>query len=185
MYNLAILIKVYIKTTRLLLLLLVFPFLWSCTPKVQTGSGLDDYYEDLSAYRPNYPTADTVVIEKTTDNVTTVNIIPEYDITDTLNAVLDSISVLSQEIKYIDGYTVQIYSGSSRESANIASGKASTLLSDEGSNLRAKVSYKAPNFKVQVGRFFNTLDAHTVHAQLLRDFPHAIIVLKKFRVNRK
>lgn len=168
----------------LILISIVSLAIWSCTPKVQTGASQDDYYEDLSAYRPTYPTADTVASEKIVDK-TTVNVIPEYDITDTLNAVLDSISVLSQEIKYINGYTVQIYSGSSRQSANIASGKASTLLSNEGSVLRAKVGYKAPNFKVQAGRFFNTLDAHTVHAQLLRNFPNAIIVLKKFRINRK
>jgi hypothetical protein len=156
---------------------------WSCTPKVQTGSSQGAYYEDLSAHRPTYPAVDTVVVVKDNHDAAE-HIIPQYDITDTLNAALDSISVLSQEIRYIDGYTVQIYSGSNRESANIASGKASTILADEESDLRAKVSYKSPNFKVQVGRFFNTLDAHTVHAQMLRDFPNAIIVLKKFRINR-
>jgi len=180
-YNLFMLIQVYIKATRLLLL--VFPMLWSCTPKVQPGSGQDDYYEDLSAYRPTYPTADTTVDSKEKDT-TLAGIVPQYHINDTLNSVLDSISVLSQEIKYINGYTVQIYSGSSREAANIASGKAYTILESIDSNWRAKVSYKAPNFKVQVGKFYNTLDAHTVRARLLREFPNAIIVLKKFRIKR-
>ena len=155
---------------------------WGCTPKL-TSDTSQNYYEDLSIYRPFYPKTDTVKVEKISDS-TLANIIPKHHITDTLNAVLDSISILSQEIRYIDGYTVQIYSGSNREAANIASGKAHTILQEQKSNLRPKVSYKAPNFKVQVGKFYNTLNAHTVHAQLLRDFPNAIIVLKKFRINR-
>ncbi len=168
---------------RLLIISFFSIAVWSCAPKIQSGAVQGDYYEDLSAYRPTYPTADTIPNQKIPDHTLT-NTIPEHHINDALNAVLDSISVLSQSIKYINGYTVQIYSGSSRESANIASGKAYTLLGKEGSGLRPKVSYKAPNFKVQVGRFYNTLDAHTVHAQLLRNFPNAIIVLKKFRIKR-
>lgn len=156
---------------------------WSCTPKLPSDTSQEDYYEDLSAYRPTYPVLDTTTSEKVVTS-TSINIVPEYDITDTLNSVLDSISVLSQKIRYIDGYTLQIYSGSNREAANIASGKAYSLLESQGSNLRPKVSYKAPNFKVQVGKFFNTLDAHTVHAKLLRNFPNTIIILKKFRIKR-
>lgn len=168
---------------RLFIISILSVVIYSCTPKIQTGTGQGDYFEDLSEYRPTYPSADTT-IEAIAIDSSLISIIPSYHINDTLNAVLDSISVLSQEIKYIDGYTVQIYSGSSRESANIASGKAYTILESQASKLRPKVSYNAPNFKVQVGRFYKTLDAHTVHVRLLRDFPNAIIVLKKFRIKR-
>lgn len=167
----------------LLIILILSVAVWSCTPKAQTSTGQGDYYEDLSSYRPTYPTADTTTKEKMTDG-TLASIVPQHHINDTLNAVLDSISVLSQQIRYIDGYTLQIYSGSSREAANIASGKAYTLLKSQENSLRPKVSYKAPNFKVQVGKFYNTLDAHTIRARLLREFPNAIIVLKKFRIKR-
>lgn len=158
--------------------------LWSCTPKVQSGSSQGDYYEDLSAYRPTYPSADTSTTAIPIDDKQLADIVPEFHINDTLNTVLDSISALSQKIRYINGYTVQIYSGSNREAANIASGKAHTLLESIDSNWRSKVSYKAPNFKVQVGEFYNTLNSHTVRARLLSDFPNAIIVLKKFRIKR-
>ena len=161
--------------------------IWGCIPKVQTGVSQESYYENLSAYRPTYPApaVDTISTKQVPDNPL-INIVPKYDITDTLRTILDSTSVLSQKIRYVDGYTVQIYSGNSRKSANMANGKATALL-NEGvldSKLRSNVSYKAPNFKVQVGRFFNMLDAHAVHAQLLSDFPNSIIVLKKFRINR-
>jgi hypothetical protein len=169
---------------RLLIISVCSLAIWSCTPKVQSGSSQGDYYEDLSAYRPTYPSADTSTIDIPIDDKQLANIVPEYHINDTLNSVLDSISVLSQGIRYINGYTVQIYSGNSREAANIASGKAHTILEDIQNAWRPKVSYKAPNFKVQVGKFYNTLDSHAVRAKLLREFPNAIIVLKKFRIKR-
>jgi hypothetical protein len=172
------------KMKKGLLIISIFTLaVWSCTPKVQSGASQGDYYEDLSAYRPTYPTADTVVDERVTD-IALSGIVPTFHVNDTLNAVLDSISVLSQGVRYISGYTVQLYSGSSREVANISNGKAHTMLEDVKSDWRPKVSYKAPNFKVQVGEFYNTLDAHTVRAGLLHEFPNAIIVLKKFRIKR-
>ena len=156
---------------------------WSCTPKVQPGANSGNNFEDLAIYRPTYPAIDTVDTGKITEDKL-VNIIPKHHINSALNLALDNISILSQEVKYTHGYTVQIYSGNSREAANITSGKAYALLNTQDKNLQPKISYKAPNFKVQVGRFFSTVDTHSVYARLIKKFPHAIIVMKKFQIDR-
>lgn len=106
---------------------------------------------------------------------------PQYDITDTLNAVMDSISVLSQQINYIDGFAVQVYSGNNREEASIAKGKAFTLLT----NQRLRLFYDSPNFKVQIGQFYSSLEANKTYALLKKEFPNAILVLKKFKIERE
>jgi len=170
---------------NLLIISLLILTVWSCAPTSNMNTVQNDYHEDLSAHRPSYPDTPVDTSKVIISQGDVVQVTPIHHITDTLNAVLDSISVLSQGIRYIDGYTVQIYSGNNREAANIASGRARTLLESDDSELKPKVSYSAPNFKVQVGKFYNTLDAHSVHARLLSNFPNAIIVLKKFRITRK
>lgn len=155
----------------------------ACSPALQsTTSNNNSYSEDLSVYRPSYEifTKDTIKIEQQPD-FTIVDFNPQYDITDTLNAVMDSISVLSQQIQYIDGYAVQVYSGNNREAANIARGKVYTVLKNEDPNL----IYDSPNFKVQVGQFYSSLEANKTFALLKKEFPNAILVLKKFRIERE
>jgi len=154
-----------------------------CTPTLQPTAS-SNYDEDLSAHRPKYQIEsqkkDTV---KQDQQAALTNFAPQHDITDTLNAVLDSISILSQEIEYVDGYTVQVYSGNNREMANIARGKSYTVLQE--SEIKTRLFYDSPNFKVQVGKFFSPLEANATFAQLKRRFPNAILVEAKFKIERE
>lgn len=166
-----------------LIVFLITVLLESCSPKVNSSnSGKNSYSEDLSGLLPTYQLEkkDTLVSEDDR-KLQVANFNPQYDITDTLNAVLDSISTLSQSIKYVDGYAVQVYSGNNREAANIARGKAFTLLEDE----KPELFYDAPNFKVHVGQFYTSLEANKTYADLKKEFPNAILVLKKFKIERE
>lgn len=168
---------------RALSIICLFYTVQACSPSLQTvGDPSAGYTEDLSSYRPAYETTgleDTSQID-TTNLTMLTDIEPLHDITDTLNAVLDSISVLSQQVKYVDGYTVQVYSGSNREAANIARGKAYTL----EPYIKPNLFYDSPNFKVHVGQFYSSLEANETYAQMKQDFPNAILVLRKFKIKR-
>lgn len=154
-----------------------------CSPALQSSSSTAMHYysEDISAYRPQYEEAQkdtTIQNEQETFSMADFN--PQHDITDTLNAILDSISVLSQQIKYVDGYAVQVYSGNNRETARIRRGKASVILGEQPS-----LFYDSPNFKVHVGQFYTALEANKTFALLKKEFPNAILVLKKFKIDRE
>ncbi|MDH5475150.1 MAG: hypothetical protein OEX22_05615 [Cyclobacteriaceae bacterium] len=154
-----------------------------CSPALQSGSSSTtntSYSEDISAYRPHYEVAqkDTTIQQEEAFSLNNFN--PQHDITDTLNALLDSISILSQQIRYVDGYAIQIYSGNNRETARIRRGKASSILGEQPS-----LFYDSPNFKVHVGQYYSALDANKTFALLKKEFPNAILVLKKFKIDRE
>ena len=165
-------------------LLILIGVIMGCAPAVQTSGSSTKYSENLEAHRPKYEveSIEDSVVEDTPNETLAVieEVEPKFDITDSLNSVLDSISVLSKEIKSVDGYTVQVYSGNNREAANIARGKVYTILKNSKPNL----SYESPNFKVQVGQFYSTLEANETYAQLKKDFPNAILVITKFKIER-
>ena len=170
------------RVTKTILFLLPLG-IFACSPALQsTTSSSGSYSEDLSAHRPFYENVQedsTMAEEKQVLSLADFN--PEYDITDTLNAVMDSISVLSQQIRYVDGYAVQVYSGNNREAASIARGRAYSVIDDE----KPSLFYDSPNFKVHVGQFYSSLEANKTFALLKKEFPNAILVLKKFKIERE
>jgi hypothetical protein len=93
---------------------------------------------------------------------------------------LDSISkiayVQNKAGAYVDGYVLQVYSGSSREEANQARSKMYSAFPE----LEPKVSYHQPNFRVKAGRFTNRLKANRVHAQVKEIFPRALLIPERF-----
>gem|GEM_PF-214629 len=96
-------------------------------------------------------------------------------LTDTLKVApnVDSIYahyVHSQESEFFEGFTIQLFSGD-RYNANKVRAKVVGL--DLG---EARVTYKAPNFKVHVGAFPTTLMAEQERKLWLKHFPDAFVV---------
>lgn len=78
--------------------------------------------------------------------------------------------VHSQESEVFEGFTIQLFSGD-RDNANKIRAKVVGL--DLG---KARVTYKAPNFKVHVGAFPTTLMAEQERKLWLKHFPDAFVV---------
>lgn len=152
----------------------------ACGPGLRTTASDSNYYEDLSAYRPKLsedPT-DTLKLQNP-ESLAFENITPVHDVTGRLNYVLDSIARINKKKNYVDGYTIQVYSGYNREEARLAKGKAMTLVPDHPS----KLIYLEPNFKVKAGQFYTRLEAHKTFALLKKEFANAIIIPEKIRID--
>lgn len=149
-----------------LIILLLF-----CMPAAlawgQRNSGSKTHHEDLSALRPRFDT-DTV---RSTATTQAPQVTPVLLVNDKVNAVLDSIDRLNNLRKFVPGFTIQIYSGQSREDANNSKKK----LSDE-LDMKADLQYMQPKFSVKVGRYFTSLDAQKDLVLLRHFFPNAILV---------
>lgn len=154
---------------------------YACSPSTTGGSTSnkrkkqadDAYYEDLSALRPDYelPTEDsdnTVVIKN--ENITYPE--PSNDITAPLTITLDSIDRLRDNINFVDGYTIQVYSGTSSADAKLTRGKLKSIDAD----FRASLKYEEPNFKVKVGQFYTRLEAQDMYSRIREHFPKSIII---------
>lgn len=75
-----------------------------------------------------------------------------------------------QKSDFFEGYTIQLFSGD-RSNANKV--RAEVVESDLG---EARVIYKAPNFKVQVGSFPTLLLAEKERQKWIEKFPDAFVV---------
>lgn len=137
------------------------------------------YHEDLSKLRPKierpseaFVKNDTIIEKKL------VAVTPVKTINAKVDAVLDSLDVFNLMRKYIDGYTIQIYSGQKREDAMNTKKK----MQEEAPQLSANLQYQQPKFRVTVGKYFSKLEAQKDLLTLRRKFSAAILVPEKILI---
>lgn len=157
------------------LLIIIFPLLeTSCVAQKPNGSAV---HEDLSVYRPKFiNTLDTVGAAITTQQ--TDPVIPTKNVNAKIDAVLDSIDRFNLTKKFVDGFTIQIYSGQKRDEAMNTKQKMNSEITD----LTANLQYVQPKFRVTVGSYFNKLDAQKDLSRLKRHFSTAILVPEKIPI---
>lgn len=139
------------------------------------------YEEDLSIYRPSYEMADDMdddYSEPVEYANTTEYVEPTNHIKAELDTVLYRIIKSRENIQYIDGFSIQLYSGNNRDKANQVKVKTYEVLED----LRPRVSYDQPNYKVRVGEYYSRLEANTDFVTLQKHFSRAVLVPVKIKI---
>lgn len=163
-------------------LFLVILVTHGCKPPQRTSTSQGGrYYEDLSAYRP-------AIEEKQTINGTTQEeprrdpktyVEAQYAVNKQIDFVLDSIDRINLNRKFIEGFTIQVYSGLKRDDALTVKKNLLSYLPQ----LESEVQYIQPNFRVKTGRYFTRLDAQKDYMAIKRYFPGAIVVPDKIPMN--
>lgn len=167
----------------LLFLLLVFAA--GCARKV-TGPGgpADAYQEDLAGLRRGpIEVADTVKpgdsVKQQTERDPKRYVEARHAINKKLDNVLDSIRVQNLAEGTVDGFTIQLYSGSSLEEAmNVTKQFGITM-----PEMQAELEYVQPNYKVRTGKFYTRLDAQPHYLAIRRHFPNAIVLPARIPIN--
>jgi len=148
----------------------------AATPSASEGK----YSEDLSVWRPKVETA--TVTNTSTDQSgkkQTPYTEPKYAVNKKLDAVLDSIDHFNIQRNFIDGFTIQVYSGTKREDALNAKKDLASFVPE----LQSDVQYSQPNFRVKVGRYFKRIDAQKDYLIVKQYFPTAIVIPDKVSIN--
>jgi SPOR domain len=135
------------------------------------------YSEDLSQYRPRVELVDVTKNDAPT-SVIKEPVAPKYTINTKIDAVLDSIDRFNLTRRYLDGFSIQIYSGQKRDDAMNAKKK----MQEEVPNMNANLQYLQPKFKVTVGKYFTRLEAQRDLQMLRRKFPNAILVPERILI---
>jgi hypothetical protein len=134
------------------------------------------YHEDLYSLRPKFQdepdTVDHNPVRKKGE------VMPVRNINNKVDFILDSINRFNVTRKFIDGYTIQIYTGQNREEAMNTKKKMMT----DAPELVAELEYNQPKFRVRVGSYFSRLEAQKDLLRLKRPFPNAILVPEKIIV---
>jgi len=136
------------------------------------------YHEDLSKLRPKIEKQVDLKIKSDSVIERPIPVTPIKTVNAKLDAVLDSIDLFSLMRKYIDGYTIQIYSGQKREDAMNTKKK----MLEEVPDLVANLQYQQPKFRVTVGKYFSKLEAQRDLLLLRSKFSTAILVPEKILI---
>ena len=156
----------------------------SCKPAQQTQTAqTGGYSEDLSLLRPKIESKESentaVTDEKSKYQQKEFIENPKFTVNNQLDAVLDSIDQINLTRKFIEGYTIQIYSGLKREDALNAKKQLSSALPQ----LESELQYAQPNFRVKTGKYYTLLEAEKDYEQVKRYFQTAIVVPDKISIN--
>lgn len=150
--------------------------IFGCARKLTSGTsaGTGKYSEDLSAWRPDVEkvgdSAKTATMAKRTR--TNQYVEAKYAVNREVDTILDSIYAENRERGFVDGYTIQVYSGIKREDALNVRKKLTQSLPE----LDSEVQYRQPNFRVRSGQYFSRLEAQKDYLAVKRYFPNAIVI---------
>ncbi len=147
------------------------------TPTATQGG---KYSEDLSVWRPKpesfVDNTNTTIASDSRKQTTYIE--PKYAVNKQIDIVLDSMDRYNLSRKYIEGFTIQIYTGLKREDALSAKKQLTSSLPE----LDAEVQYVQPNFRVKVGKYYHRLDAQQDYSEVKQYFSSAIIVPDKLPI---
>ncbi len=146
---------------------------FNCTPRHAKSKTAVQYNEDLTGFRPETtaPGEENITETDKTEPVTVAYVPPEHDITRQLDIVLNE-RMENNKNKTITIYTVQVYTGRSREEANAVRMKIFEIMPE----MDPQLVYKKLRFKVQVGRFYDRVSAYKTFEALRTYFPGAMLV---------
>lgn len=133
------------------------------------------YHEDLYSLRPKL--AEPVDSLAHRENLGEKHFVAgTANVNEKVDDVLDSINRFNITRKFIEGYTIQIYSGQNREEAMNAKKK----MTEAG--LNGALEYTQPKFRVRFGNYYSRLEAQKDLTRLKKIFSNAILVPEKIIV---
>lgn len=160
--------------TSFLLLLLFMTTTTNVDSKPRSKFKKRTYTEDLSSHRIKFtpPHAEPKTKPRQKHKAKKpISITPIHDITKQLHDLLVDLKAYYAMIDTVQGYTIQVYAGGSRDLAL----KAKNRLYTHYPTSKPEVQYNQPNFTVRIGKFLDRLEAYKFYAALKKMMPHAII----------
>jgi hypothetical protein len=162
---------------RLVTILLIFFALGSTAQRREHGSkskASRPHQEDLTDLRLRFPEMPDSVVRKS-DAPKVVLLPAAQSVHEKVNDVLDSIFVFNKTKMFVDGFTIQIYSGLKKEDAMNVKKK----MVEEAGDLNSELKYQQPKWHVKTGSYYTRLEAQRDLHRLKRIFPAAILVPEK------
>lgn len=149
-----------------------------CATTQTSGTSSSAYSEDLSILRPVFE--DPKTLSATTEEPRKKDTVePKFTVNESLHVVLDSIDSFNIARRYVEGFTIQVYSGQKKEDALSIKKNMDQSLPE----LKAEMTYVQPTFRIKAGKYYTQLDAQKDYASVKRFFPNAILVPEKFPNN--
>jgi hypothetical protein len=131
------------------------------------------YDENLAVYRPNFKQLrNSLQVQTTTGVSTTIADERNLVVNSRLDAMLDSMAFHNKNLKYVNGFRIQLYVGNDRKQAD----DTKVFVYTSYPEIFPYISFQQPLYKVKVGDFLTRLDAERYYRNMKEVYPSAIIV---------
>ncbi|MFY0625327.1 MAG: SPOR domain-containing protein [Reichenbachiella sp.] len=154
-----------------------------CGPAATKTVVTSSYEEDLSEYRDDYEIIDEETSEESMENeieeVIREDTEPMHGIGEELDSVTNIMIASRISIEELDGFTIQIYSGNSRDKANSFRRAAFELIEDT----KPVLIYEQPNYKVRIGKYYSRIEANEDFNILSETFSRAVLIPTKIKID--
>lgn len=159
----------------------VFLLAGCASQKTVSGGDSARYNEDLSVLRPKVEVLKDTVAAKTSSDPgkKATYVEPRFAVNSKLDAVLDSIDQINLSRKFVEGFTIQVYSGRREDALNTR-----RQLSSLVPQIPSEVQFTEPIFRLKAGKYYNWLDAQGDFALIKKYFPAAIIIPDRIAINQ-
>lgn len=161
------------------LLLVVLVCLGGCTPKVVSTSS-DSYKEDLSGYLPEFDEYEPVdpksEVEDQSGTVKADYPEPTNHIRKEIDQVVEMTVDYNKSRNVINGYSIQVYSGTEIREVEQAEAKLREL------SLKFNTRFTSPIYRTKVGKFYSKIEANKELRSIKKTFPLAVLVSERFRI---
>lgn len=152
-----------------------------CAPKATKTVTTASYSEDISIYREAEPEPVFDKITKESVKESSIDktfIEPTNGIETELDSVNKIIMASKADVRYIDGYTIQLYSGNDRDMANQVRFSAIEVMEES----KPIIGYEQPNYKVRVGQYYSRLEAYSDFKAFKEAFRRAVLIPYKIPI---
>lgn len=160
-------------TLRVASLIIVYFFLITSL-YAQRSKEPKPHHEDLTDLRLKFPEVKDSIVKRD-EAPKTVTLPAAHAVHAKVNEVLDSIYRFNKTKMFLDGFTIQIYSGLKKEDALNAKKK----MVEEANDLASDLNYQQPKWRVKTGSYYTRLEAQRDLHRLKKIFPAAILVPEK------
>jgi hypothetical protein len=158
------------RVDRLIFGLTVLVLVGCKATQTTTSVPASTYQEDLKVWRPEMPTIDTAVATYA------YNQLMPLQFAGSIKSELDSINAMMTRAnarpRNVNGYTIQIYSGTNREEGN----KHLMNFRVKFPDIEVEMIYFQPDFKVKAGKFQDKLQAYEAHERVRVEFPQSLLI---------
>ena len=161
---------------RGLIFFLSFAILFSCSTQKTITSKNEErgYYEDLSILRSQEQPKKSYKEEKVISSSQVKN-----NISLELDTIIQIIRRESDNIKFLDGFTIQLYLGDDRNKAEETEQKISEI----DSLIFKNTVFTQPNYRVKIGQYTDRFKVNEEYQKFKKLFPNAIIIPERIKIN--
>jgi hypothetical protein len=156
----------------------------SSTPSKNNNTGIGNYEEELSDVRVKYDskpvTASLSEKVSTIEKSSGIAVQFPQQVNSQVDIFLDSIAERNKNVRFSNGYRIQVYVGNDRRDVD----EAKVFIYQNFPELNTYLTFSQPTYKLKAGDFASRLDAERYYSSIKHRYSMAMVVSERIDIKK-